>query len=286
MYQRGRSCTRHGQHRGFIAHGPLSEATIMRRQRSRSTKLSARLCPRPHRDPLAARVFRTCTCSFFCCPFWARGSMPWGLRSRGEAHSEKPFLAAGIGLRCTSFGAWPMLVAMVVLLSRRCYLGRGFLLKGCVVLVWFAAVLVTFDVQAVLTNLRALAVVNDVFLVIHHHCIDHAGSAYWMLCGGGQQLLLLPGSRTMGSDVVIFGERHPRAGNQKYPQRGTEHRGATGLHLCQKKNFKEGHPTCGSHLFESKFVQGQFGCHHRVPLGHAQCADIEGNWCMLCERSV
>ena len=41
------------------------------------------------------------------------------------------------------FRAGPMLVAVVILLSHRCYQGRDFLLKGYVALVWIAALLVT-----------------------------------------------------------------------------------------------------------------------------------------------
>ena len=75
-----------------------------------------------------------------------------------------------------------------------------------------------------------------------------------------------------GYDVVI-GERRPRAGSQKNRGPLTRNRTSWGLRTLENDgvfafaNLKEGHPTCGSQLFVSKFVEGQLRCHHRVPLG-------------------
>ena len=73
--------------------------------------------------------------------------------------------------RCWYWFAWhygggPVVLATISLLSRQCLHFRGFLLKGYVALVLIAALLVAFGVQALFSNLRALAAASDAFLII------------------------------------------------------------------------------------------------------------------------
>ena len=147
MYLRGRSCTRHGQTSWLHSVWTPSRSDVHEEATRAFDELVRQAVPEALQRSFGCSGVPYVYLLVVLLPFMGEGFDAVGSEIARRSTFREAFLRCWYWF-ALHFRAGPMLVAVVILLSHRCYQGRDFLLKGYVALVWIAALLVTFGAQS------------------------------------------------------------------------------------------------------------------------------------------